>query len=186
MIQALEASPRVGIHEAPNGQKDFVLIAKLAGKLNKAKFRSWVDVLQSDLTHRVGPTTMRRLTDFESKLFEHKRRPISNSAHTIEVSSYGKSKYYKRSVCVIDGIPIVFVDRTINENMARLLQGGTVFIGSRDNSTLDIRQEVGFLNEYFGLGLNVWQKPIGKIVKISLRKQKGIELITRETATPVR
>lgn len=190
MVQALEVSPKVGIHEAPQDQKDLVSVAKLAGTLDGAKFRNWDDVFRSDrllYAHRVGDVTMRRLGDFRRKLLDHKQNLTRNSIHTVEISTYAKRKGYKRKVYIVDGIPVVFVNRDVNEEMELLLRGDEMAVDKESQIARDVRREVTFLNKYFGLAINVYQKPDdGGSQALHFRMQKELRLIVRETTMPVR
>lgn len=178
MVQALETDLGAKVSEMPQEQKDSDLVAQLAGKLGRTKFRNWISAFQLDeskqYVYHVGPRTRKKLEKFKSKLVDHKRNLGSNTSHNIEVASHAKRAYVKK-VYSIDGVWVAFINPKVNEEMEWLLQGGNMHIATGDNSARDIRQDVVFLNEYFGFSLRVRQKDLrDKSVIISLQNIAGI------------
>lgn len=193
MVQALEVSPKVGIHEATRGQKDFAPIARLAETLRQAKLTNWTKVFalpESAYIYRVGRVHRGILDKFKGDVFAHQRELTDQESHTVEVSSYGKTTYYKRKVYIVDGIPVVFINPEANKKMELLLRGNRLSIEKGSRIAIHIRREVDFLNKYFDLGIKVNQEfderrnPV--IYFSSQQKQQKYTLTTREITTPVR
>lgn len=188
MTTVSEIGSRTEQQERVWDQKDFAPIARLAERLRRAKFTNWKEVfnLPHSLLHAylVGKVNRGIFSEFRKKVLVHKQGLTNNKkSHTIEVASYGKK--YPRKVYLIDSIPVVFIRSDVDEDMEGLLNGESLTISGQILKS--IRGDVGFLNKYFGLGLNVWQK-VGEDgqLEISLGKQKAIEITTRDVPTLVR
>lgn len=190
MVEALEVIPRVGIREATRGQKNFAPIARLAETLRQAKLTNWAKVFAlpaSAYIYRVGKGYRGILNKFKGEVIASQPKLINKKSHTIEVASYGKTTYYKRKVYIVDGIPVVFINPEANKKMELLLRGNRLSIEKRSRIAIHIRREVDFLNKYFGLAIDVYQKPDdGGSQALHFRMQKELRLIVRETTMPVR
>ncbi len=193
MVQTLEARPGAGIHEAPQGQNFFAPIARLAETLRQAKLTNWTKVFtlpESAYIYRVGKVHRGILSKFKGDVFAHQRKLTDKESHTIEVSSYGTTTYYKRKVYIVDGIPVVFINPEANKKMELLLQGDKISIEKGGRIVVHIRREVNFLNKYFDLGIKVNQEFDEKrnpVIYFSpQQKQQKYTLTTWEIATPVR
>lgn len=184
-----EVDRRIKVNEAPQDQKDLVSVAKLAGTLDRAKFRNWLDVFRSDklpLIHRVGEVTMRQLADFRHKLLDRKQNPTLNEIHTVKVSFYTKRKGYQRRVYNIDGISVVFVNPEVNAKMELLLRGDKMSVDSKSQIAKDIRREINFLNRYFALKISVIQESDEeRDPTVYLRMQQKLNLTRETTITSV-
>lgn len=139
-------------------------VASLAQILWHANLKHWdeafllVDKNLIRLKAGIGPVHRDWLRNFRSEVKNQRIQSPKLDYHIIEVLPENDPRNLARRPFVIDALPVFFPNRQTNWAIENLLRGETIKGKSfLDNLTTigDLVEDLGFLNSYFNLGLEL-------------------------------
>ncbi len=137
------------IDRKPHEDRSIFDIARLTDRLERAKLKTWGEVFstpeQNLMSRRlIGRKTVDSILEFKNIVEINAEATKRKRSHNVEIQ-VNTSRYYFKRVFLIDGTPVSFISRSISTFMDTLFRGGAVV------QTEEMKDETGFLTNYFGI-----------------------------------